>query len=468
MAMRSSPPSRNMKRRTFLKSSLSAGALYFLPKGAYLRSRGARAGAKKTAPSDKVNLALVGVGGRGGSLGRTFHTTGLANIVALCDVDMGGRHTAGSEKRFPNAPKFKDFRKMFDKMAGKIDAVQIAVPDHAHFPIAMLAMSLGKHIYVEKPLAQTFQEAELMMAAEKKYKVAAQMGNQGHSGYNYLQFEAWVNGGIIKDVTRVDAFMNRARRWHGWKITGYPTGEPKPATLDWDLWLSARPFREYSSKLHPGNWRSWYDFGNGAFGDWGPHTLDTTHRFLKLGLPIETEALKLDGPNKWIFPQASTIAFRFPARGEMPPVTITWYDGVKNLPPRPKELGAKRRMDSCGKIIYGKEFVFKGGTHSATLRIIPESKMKEVAGRLPKTTGRHSSHAANFLLAAMGREKTRSSFDISGPLTQVFLLGVIAQRLGGKLVFDPKTKQITNNEIANKLLVGYPPRKGWEQYYKMA
>jgi hypothetical protein len=307
-----------------------------------------------------------------------------------------------------------------------------------------------------------------MMAAEKKYKVAAQMGNQGHSGYNYLQFEAWVKAGIIKNVTKVTAFMNKSRRWHGWKITGYPKGEKVPKTLDWDLWLATAQYHDFSSKLHPGNWRSWYDFGNGAFGDWGPHTLDTIHRFLKLGLPVEVSADKLDGPNRFIFPQASTIAFSFPARGEMPPVKITWYDGVKNLPPRPKELAAKRRMDACGKIIYSDEFVFKGGTHHSTLRIIPDSKMREVAGRLPRITGKHSNHTKNFLLACKGEEKTRSSFDVSGPLTQVFLLGVIAQRLGGKLAFDRKTKQITNNEIANRLLVGPPPRKGWEQYYKMA
>jgi len=467
MATRSMGRSSGLGRRAFLKGAAAASAVYFMPNGAYLHAKGAKADAKKVAPSDKVNLGLIGIGGRGHSMARTLETTGLCNMVALCDVDMGGRATLGSIKRFPDAPKFKDFRKMFDKMADKIDAVQIAVPDHAHFPIAMLAMSLGKGLYVEKPLAHTFQEVELMMAAEKKYKVAAQMGNQGHGGYQYLQFEAWVKAGIIKNVRHVDAFMNRPRRWHGWKIDGYPTGEKMPETLDWDLWLSTAPKRPYSSKLHPGNWRSWYDFGNGAFGDWGPHTLDTIHRFLKLGLPFQVSADKLDGPNKWIFPQASTISFAFKARGEMPPMKITWYDGVKNLPPRPKELDPKRKMDSCGKIIYSDEFVFKGGTHSSTLRIIPEAKMKDAASRLPKF-GNTSSHAKNFLLSVMGKEKTRSSFDISGPLTQMFLLGVIAQRLGGKLEFDAQAKQITNNQIANQLLVGPPPRKGWEQYYKMA
>jgi hypothetical protein len=307
----------------------------------------------------------------------------------------------------------------------------------------------------------------LMMAAEKKYKVAAQMGNQGHSGNNPLQFKAWVDAGIIKNVRHVDAFMNSRRRWHEWDIRGYPTGEKMPDTMDWDTWIGTAPYHEYSGKLAPGNWRSWYDYGNGAFGDWGPHTLDTVHRFLQLGLPEEIEAVKLIGPNKFIFPQGSTISFKFPARNNMPAMDITWYDGVKNLAPRPKELEQDRKMDQCGKIIYSDDLVFKGGTHDSTLRIIPEDKMKEMSDKLPKITEKHSDHATNFLLACKGEEKTRSSFDVSGPLTQVFLLGVIAQRLGGKLIFDRKTRQITNNKIANQLLTGPEPRKGWEEFYKL-
>lgn len=445
----------SLSRRRFLQSAVAAGTLYSLMPGKVLGA------------NEKVNLGCIGIGAQGGSIANWLHSTGMANVVALCDVDMGGKHTRRLENKFAGVPKFKDFRKMFDKMAKQIDAVTIGVPDHAHFPIAMLAMSLGKHVYVEKPLAHTFEEVELMMAAEKKYKVAAQMGNQGHSGNNPLQFKAWVDAGIIKNVTHVDACMNSPRRWHGWDISGYPTGEKMPDTMDWDTWIGTAPYHEYSNKLAPGNWRSWYDYGNGAFGDWGPHTLDTVHRFLQLGLPEEIEAVKLIGPNKFIFPQGSTISFRFPARNNMPSMDITWYDGVKNLSPRPKELEQGRKMDSCGKIIYSDDLVFKGATHGSTLRIIPEDKMKEMKGKLPMITEKHSDHATNFLRACKGEEKTRSSFDVSGPLTQVFLLGVIAQRLGGKLIFDRKTKQITNNKIANQLLVGPPPRKGWGEFYKL-
>lgn len=417
---------------------------------------------------EKVNLACVGIGYQGGIIARALHATGLANIVALCDVDLGSKHTAKLEAMFPNVPKFRDFEKMFDKMSGKIDAVSIGVPDHSHFPICMRAMAEGKHVYVEKPLAHTFQEVELLIAAEKKYRVACQMGNQGHSGGNFFQFKSWTEAGIIKDVTHVDAFMNRPRRWHSWGDLDSFKPQPTPDTLDWDKWLSTAQYRPYSDKLHPGNWRSWYEFGNGAFGDWGPHILDTIHRFLELGLPEKVEAVKLIGPKENIFPMGSTIKFDFPERGKnMPAMDITWYDGIDNHPPRPKQLEEKRRLEACGKIIYSKDLTFKGGTHGDTLRIIPETKMKEMRKKLPKVTYRNSNHHKNFLLAAKGLEKTRSPFCISGPLTQVFLLGVIAQRLGGKFNFDRKTKQITDNKIANQLLVGPPPRKGWEQYYKL-
>ncbi len=443
-----------LSRRTFARLA-AASAAYSLIPGRVLGA------------NEKVNVAFIGIGGMGKGDAKSIARERSVNVVALCDVALGTKHTREIEGKYPNVPKFRDFRKMFDKMGDQIDAVTVAVPDHAHFPIAMLAMSLGKHVYVEKPLCHTFQEAELLMAAEKKYKVAAQMGNQGHSGANYFQFKAWTEAGIIKDVTRITAYMNNRRRWHGWKIDGYPTGETMPEGLDWDTWLGTRPERPYSSKLHPGNWRSWFDFGNGAFGDWGPHILDTAHRFLKLGLPTKVTAVKREGPNEFIFPQASTVRFDFAARGDMPPVAITWYDGTKNKPPRPEVLEEGRKVESCGKVIYGKDLVFKGTTHGSALRIIPESKMRDLKDKLPRITGKKSGHHKNFVLACKGEEKTRSSFDVAAPLTQVFCLGVIAQRLGGELEFDPATKQFTNNDLANKLLNGPPPRKGWEQFYRL-
>jgi hypothetical protein len=188
-------------------------------------------------------------------------------------------------------------------------------------------------------LITNYSLVKLMMAAEKKYKVATQMGNQGHSGANYFQFKAWTEAGIIKDVTRIVAFMNSPRRWHGWTVTGFPPAQPIPATLNWDDWLTTAKYHDYNEKYVQGYWRCWYDFGMGALGDWGAHILDTAHQFLDLGLPEEVNPVKLEGPNQFIFPQASTLAFKFPARASMPPTEVLWYDGVKNQPPLPADFG---------------------------------------------------------------------------------------------------------------------------------
>lgn len=462
-----------LPRRTFIKSAVGAGT-FTLAASSRLFS----------APSkpEKVKLACCGIGNRGAEVIKSLHDTGLAEIVAFCDTDMGAPHTEGMLKKFPDVPRFQDFRQMFDKMGAQIEAVSIGVPDFSHFPIAMLAMSLGKHVYVEKPMALTFQEVELMMAAEKKYKVAAQMGNQGHSEANYFQFKAWTEAGVIKDVTKITAFMNNPRRWHGMKVSDYLSKQDIPASLDWDSWLVARPHREYNKGYINGEWRSWYDFGNGALGDWGAHIFDTAHRFLDLGLPGEIDVLLGDGHSPYIFPQASTLNFKFPKRGEMPPCELTWYDGQKNIPPMPADFGdavvdpnipppstgaVKTKAQPPGKVIYGKDLTFKGGSHATTLQIIPKEKAKEMAKDLPQFEKSPSNHFVNFLRACKGEEKCRSSFDIAGPLSQVMVLGVIAQRTNQKIIFDRVTKQITSDKIANAMLVGPPPREGWDQFYKM-
>jgi len=461
-----------MRRRSFLKGVLAAGA------GSLITPRHLLA----AGTGGKVNLACCGIGNRGADDVNALHATGLANIVALCDTDMGAPHTLGILKKFPNVPRFQDFRQMFDKMGGQIEAVSVGVPDFSHFPIAMTAMSLGKHVYCEKPMGHSFRQIELMMAAEKKYKVAAQMGNQGHSEANYFQFQAWVNAGIIKNVTRITAYMNDKRRWHGMKVTGLLPGQPVPATLDWDTWLTMAQFHQYNVGYVNGDWRSWFDFGNGALGDWGAHIFDTAHQFLDLGLPTEVDAVKLDGYSPFIFPQASTLLFHFPARGSQPPLDLTWYDGQHNLPPLPDNMGAPvvdanipppstgsidTKVNPPGKIIYGEGLTFKGGSHGSTLKIIPESKAREMASQLPPVPKSPSNHHKNFLLACQGEETCRSSFAIAGPLCQTMALGVIAQRVNSKLAFDRDTKQITNHPLANQLLAGVPPRPDWEQYYRL-
>ena len=444
---------KNITRRKFTKAAAASSVFSLIP-------------GKVMGANEKVNVAFIGCGGQGGGIAHNVYNTKLVNAVALCDVAMGTGHTSGTEKKFNGVPKFKDFRKMFDKMGKEIDAVTIGVPDHSHFPIAMRAMSEGIHCFVEKPLAHTFQEIELMIAAEKKYKVSCQMGNQGHSGANYHQFKAWKEAGIIKDVTKITSYMNSGRRWHPWKFDQWQTGEKMPKEMDWDTWLGTAPSHPFSKYLHPGNWRSWYDYGNGAFGDWGPHILDTAHRFLKLGLPNKITAVHREGVRNLIFPMGSTIQFDFPERENEPACEVRWYDGTRNKPKPPKELEEGRRLENNGKVIYGKDLTFKGTSHGSPLRIIPEDKMKDMTSSLPKFGG-GSNHYLNFVLGAKGEEKTRSPFHISGVLSQVFCLGVIAQRLGGELNFDLNTRRITNNKVADALLEGPPPRKGWEEYYKV-
>jgi len=463
--------SSRFSRRDFIKKSAIFGGLTIIPSNLVLGQNSS----KGVAPSDKVNLACIGIGNRGASNIGMAYGSGLCNIVALCDVDLKGKHTSGTLEKHSKAKTFTDFRKMFDEMADDIDAVLISTPDHAHFAMTMLAMSLGKHVYVEKPLAHTFGQSErLIQMAAKNPKLATQMGNQGHSGANYFQFKSWFEAGFIKDITRITAHMNRPRRWHGWgvKVAEYPK-EAMPDGVNWDQWRdSVKQEHPFSRKLHPQEWRSWYDHGSGCFGDWGPHILDTCHRFLKLGLPNKVVADLREGVNAadLVYPAATTIRFEFPERdSSLPACTVNWFDGTKNAPTLEGKYNADGKdslLKSPGKIIYGKDIAFKGGTHGSPLRVIPREKQIELHGKLPEFPQKNSDHYANFLLACMGKEESRSHFAVSGLLTQVFNIGVLTQRFGGEIKFDRKTKQITNNAAANALL-DPEPRKGWEQYYKL-
>ena len=434
--------------------------------------------------NNKVNLAHIGIGNRGWEIINDFDKTGLANVVALCDVDMGAEQTKKAIAKFPNENSSRILDRCSTRWATRLKQWPL-LPDFAHFPIVMMAMSLGKHVYVEKPLSRTFMESELMLKAAKKYpNIVTQMGNQGHSEANYFQFKAWKEAGIIKDVTAITAHMNNSRRWHGWdpNIKKFPTAEPIPETLDWDTWLMARDYHDYNKDFHNGQWRCWYDFGMGALGDWGAHIIDTAHEFLELGLPEEITPLRLSGHNDYFYPMSSTIEFKFPKRGKMPPVVITWYDGLDNIPAVPEGYGVSEIDPNIptvaggkiqpaklnpGKEIYSKDLIFKGGSHGSTLSIIPDEKAKEMEKKLPEVPKSPSSHFANFLLACLGKEKTRSPFEISAPLSQVFCLGVAAQRLNRKIVFDRETKRVTNDAFADAFLTGEPPRKGWEDFYKI-
>ncbi|MBQ9432305.1 MAG: Gfo/Idh/MocA family oxidoreductase [Kiritimatiellae bacterium] len=459
-----------ISRRSFLRTGAVLTASSAFP---FLRVAG------QVSPNEKVNVACCGIGNRGADVVNGLFGTGLCNIIAVCDTDLGAKHTQNILKKFPNAKRYKDFRKMLDEMGNQIDAVTAGVPDHAHFPIAMMAMGMGKGIYVEKPMAHTFQECALMMAAEAKNKVATQMGNQGHSEGNYFQFKTLVEQGVIKDVTKIVAHMNGVRRWHKWNgnVTSLRPKQDLPEGLEWDVWLSQAQWHDYHRDYVHGDWRCWYDFGNGALGDWGAHIIDTAHEFLQLGLPYEVDVLKMTGHTDFVFPMTCTLAFRFSARGNMPACEVQWWEGQKNFPELPKNFGKSKAAADIptvgggatavadlnpGKEIYQKDgTIFKGASHGSTLSVVGGGR------ELPKFPKSPSNHFKNFLLGVKGQETCRSRFAVAGTLSQVLTLGCIAQKLNRKITLDTAKGVITGDKVADAMLKGPPPRKGWEQYYKV-
>ena len=458
----------NMNRRGFLSAMLAAGAYPLLP-GCF--------SSKAYVANGKVRLAAIGCGAQAWfDLKKLAGNKDICEVVALCDTDIGAPHTEEALKRFPNLPRFQDFRKMFDRMADQIDAVLIGIPDHSHFCAAMHAMRLGKAVYVEKPLAHSFRECELLMAAEEKYGVVTQMGNQGHSGANYYQYRDYVQNGVIKDVKKVVAHMNMQRRWHKWggKTSSYPRGEVMPETLDWEVWCNAAPYHDFSKDLAYGEWRCWYDYGNGCMGDWGAHILDCVHRFtLRGALPTEVSISNVAGWNQFVFPIQDTLTMKFDD------VTLEWYEGLDNKPPLPEGF---RYADNKGlfpastandglidpPLKPGKEIyladgtVWQGLSHSATLVRVGAQDEK-----VPAFEKAGSDHWRNFLLAVKGEEEARSPFRVTAPLSEVFCLGVIAQRLNRGFKFDPVARKDVGDAEVGILLKGPAPREGWEEYYRV-
>ncbi|TAE56514.1 MAG: gfo/Idh/MocA family oxidoreductase, partial [Bacteroidetes bacterium] len=321
-----------MSRRRFLgATALAAGGFMIVP-------RHVLGGTGYTAPSDRLNIAAIGCGGKGEvnirlSSGVGYNPVSAAknNIVALCDVDdkMG----EGMFKLFPDARRFRDFRVMLEQMNKDIDAVIVSTPDHTHAVAAMAAMQLGKHVYCEKPLTHDPYEARMLTEAAKKYKVVTQMGNQGSSGEDIRRVQEWIQSGAIGEVREVHGWTNRPVWPQGLER---PKDTPAtPASIDWDLWLGTAPKRPYHPTYHPFKWRGWWDFGTGAIGDMACHLLDPAFRALKLGSPLSVEAsASVYFPRDWVsasredgIPQASVIHYDFPAREGMPPVRLTWYDG---------------------------------------------------------------------------------------------------------------------------------------------
>ena len=460
-----------LNRRSFLQMALAAGAFPLMP-GCF--------SPRSYLVNGKVRLAAIGCGAQAWfDLKQLARNKDICEVVALCDTDIGAPHTQEALKAYPDLPRFQDFRQMFDKMADRIDAVLIGIPDHAHFCAAIHAIRLGKHVYVEKPLAHSFLECELLMKAEAETGVVCQMGNQGHSGDNFYQYRDYVEQGVIKDVTRVVSHMNMQRRWHKWggKTASYPKAEKMPATLDWDSWLSSAPAHDFSKDLAYGEWRCWYDYGNGCMGDWGAHILDTIHRFTLGGdLPTEVALSDCTGHNAYVFPIQDTLTMKFPKKGAHGDITLEWYEGLDNKPKLPEGFfyqtndglfPASTANDGLidpplkpGKEIYLADgSVWQGLSHASTLMRCGDTAK-------PDFERAHNDHWRNFLLACRGDEEAKSPFRVAAPLSQLFCLGVIAQRLNRGFAFDPVKKVVLGDDEANLLLYGPAPRQGWEAYYR--
>jgi len=403
------------------------------------------------APSDKLNIAVVGIGGMGAANIRAVFQT--ENIVALCDVDW--KYSGKILNVFPEAKKYKDFRRMFDEMGKDIDAVMVATPDHTHAIIAATAMTLGKHVYVQKPLTHSVYESRLLTKLADKYNVATQMGNQGSSDEGVNLVCEWIWNGEIGEVTKVECATNRPM-WPQGLETPYKKHKV-PSTLDWDLFIGPAKTRPYNSIYHPWNWRGWWDFGTGVLGDMGCHVLHPAFKALKLGYPVSVEAasspLLIDSA-----PQAEHIKFIYPARESMPKVAfpeveIHWYDGGF-MPDRPDGFPQGRPLMGLGgglTIFHGTKDTLLCGCYGVNPWLL-SGRMPNV----PKTIRRvnramDGGHEQDWVRACKesqeSRVKTKSDFSEAGPFNEMITMGVLAVRLqplNKILEWDGANMQFTN------------------------
>ena len=403
-------------------------------------------------PSEKLNIAGIGVGGRGNGLVKSVASE---NIVALCDVD--DKYAAKTFELYPQAKKYRDFRKMLDEQKD-IDAVVIATPDHLHAAVSMWAIKMGKHVYCEKPLTHTIYEARKLTEAAREHKVATQMGNNGQASEETRLVCEFIWAGAIGTVREVHGWCNRRITARG--IARPTETPPVPSTLDWDLWLGPAPYRPYHPAYAPFSWRGWWDFGTGVLGDIGCHQFDAIFRALKLGqrksVIVEASSTTMECPpevNAETAPLASIVHFEFPADDNGPAVELIWYDGGL-MPKRPKELADDAKIGGGDGIIYIGD---KG--KMLNHRLIPESRMQEY-GRPPKVLPRSIGHYEEWIAACKGGEPAGSNFDIAGPLAEVVLLGNIAIRTGQKLCWDGPNMKVTNIPDANKY-IHTEYRQGW-------
>jgi predicted dehydrogenase len=444
---------KTISRRGFIgTSTVALAGLTIVPANAI-------SGLRHIAPSDKLNIAGVGIAGMGrGNLANVAKTE---NIVALCDVDWGVP-TGKVFKTYPDAKQYKDFRIMLDKQKD-IDAVIIATPDHTHAVISLESMKRGKHVFTQKPLTHTIHEARVLTEAAKKYKVATQMGNQGQASDGPRRLREMIWDGVIGPVREVHVWTDRPN--NGLLKIYWPQGVSRPsdtpavpADLDWDLFVGPSPMRPYNPAYHPFKWRGWWDFGTGALGDIGCHSLDPIFRALKLKYPTSLQAVSTLY-NEETYPSGSMVKYEFPARENMPQVSLTWYDGGLR-PMRIPELEEGMKMGTGGTLYIGdKGKILDDKIYPLSLR----ESYTLPAPSIPSSPG----HEEEWILACKGGAPAGSNFDWAGPLTETVLMGNVALRgelkeklSGMSLNWDADKFSFTNLPEADKFL-HYEYRNGW-------
>ncbi len=446
-----------ISRRNFMgKTATAAAGFTILP--SYVMG-----GMGYKAPSDKLNIAGIGIGGVGRS---NLKHSATENIVALCDVDW--KYAGKAFEDYPGAKKYYDWRKMFDEMKDSIDAVVIATADHTHAIIAAHAISMGKHVYLQKPLTHSVYESRLLTRLAKKYKVATQMGNQGNSGEGIRQVTEWIQEGAIGDVHSAYAWTNRPIWPQG--LERPADVYPVPEYLKWELFLGPAPERPYNPIYHPWNWRGWWDYGTGALGDMACHIMDPIFKALELQYPDKVQGSSTQ-VNTECAPHAQVVHYTFPARKKMPGVKVSWYDGGL-LPPRPEELpdGEILGRDGNGGCIFeGSEGKLMCGCYGLNPILLPYSRMdtfkqpKKKLRRPEEETGKswaRGAHEQDWIRACKespeNRVQSSSNFDYSGPLNEMVVMGVVAVRLqdlNRELLWDGKNMKFTNISDTDEIRV---------------
>lgn len=469
-------------RRDFVKAATIAAAGFMIVPRHVLGGKGF------LAPSDRLIVAGVGVGGKGASDLTGFAKGGKADIAYLCDVD--DRRAANSIKAFPKAKYYKDWREMFDKEHKNFDAVSVSTPDHNHAIITLGAMQLKKHVYVQKPLTHDIYEARILTEAAKRYKVVTQMGNQGSSGDGTRRLMEWYNAGTIGEVHTVYCWTDRPVWPQG--IAWPATKREVPKELDWNLWLGTAPQTDYVNKLVPFNWRGWWDYGTGALGDMGCHLVDAPFRALGLKYPTDVEcsvgSVYVDEFKRGYFPESCppsshvTMTFNSAKQGGAP-VKLHWMDGGIQ-PERPVELGPDEAFGDGGNgvLFIGTKGKMLCDTYGKNPRLLPLTRMQEVnvpmtLARVPGEEAGHYTQWVDAAIAGYGKMELSSDFSIAGPLTEALLMGNLAIRgydirtpngnnfrypgRYKKLLWDGPNMKITNFDAANQF-VKREYREGWK------